>query len=197
MRLHKILAVGVVLFCLPCAGMPQTSRAPLTSDQLQVYGDFIGSSANFKYLSNKTFPLDLSSLAKDAPCLQGFQLEVSDESTKAAHSIGSQVLRGRSIQLVGEQEESKILRQRDADVAAHGVDSTMDASGMVKDPGVLALSEIAFDKNHHFAVLKYVFLCGSHCNSGAVVVLEKVGSRWTGTTRRPCSFAVNRDNPRP
>lgn len=202
-RFCKFLLLGIGVVSLASyrswAGTSQPDKAPLTSEQLQVYGDFIESFSkmNFKSVSNRTFPLDLSSVGKDAACLQGLQLESTDESRKAVHSLSPEVLRGHPIHLIGEQEESAILKQRDADVAAHGADSTTDASGMTKDPGVLALSEIAFDKSHHFAVLKYVFLCGSHCNSGAILVLEKVGARWTGTTRRPCSFAVNRDNPRP
>jgi hypothetical protein len=199
--LQKFLLLGIALVSPTSdrswADTPHPDDAPLTSEESQVYGDFIESSASFKFLSDRTFPLDLSSLAKDAPCLRGLQLEPSNESGKAVHSISPQALRGRSIHLVGYHEESEVLKQRDAEVAAHGTVSMMDPSGMIKDPGVLALSEIAFDKSHRFAVLKYVFLCGAHCNSGAIVVLEKVGSRWTGTTRRPCSFAVNRDNPRP
>lgn len=200
-RFRTFLLVGSGVVSLasyrPLTGASR--EVPLTSEQLQVYGDFVESfsKTNFKFLSNKTFPLDLSSVGENAACLQGLQLEGADESRSTVHSLSPEVLRGHSIHLVGEQEESAILKQRDADAAAHGGNSTKDASGMAKDPGVLALSEIAFDKSHHFAVLKYVFLCGSHCNSGAVLVLEKVGSRWTGTTRRPCSFAVNRDNPRP
>ena len=81
-------------------------------------------------------------------------------------------------------------------MAEHGSDSVVDASGMPKDPGVLALSEIVFDESHRFAVLKSVFLCGTHCSAATILVMEKVGSGWTGTTRRPCSFAVNRENPR-
>jgi hypothetical protein len=201
--LSRCLILAVGLASLPSYGSwahaPERNEPALDSERLQVYGDFIDSFSkmNFKFLSNRTFPLDLSSVGKDAACLQGLQLEGAEESSKAVHSIGPEVLRGRSIHLIGEKEESAILKQRDADVAAHGADSTRDGSGMTKDPGVLALSEIAFDKSHHFAVLKYVFLCGSHCNSAAILVLEKVGSRWTSTTRRPCSFAVNRDNPRP
>lgn len=200
---YKFLLLGIGLVSLVSyrawAGTSQPDKPPLTSEQLQVYGDFIESFSkmNFKFLSNRTFPLDLSSVGKHAACLQGLQFEGTEESSKAVHSLGPEVLRGHSIHLIGEQEESAILKQRDAAVAAHGADSTKDASGMTKDHGVLALSEIAFDKSHHFAVLKYVFLCGSHCNSGAILVLEEVGSRWTSTTRRPCSFAVNRDNPRP
>jgi hypothetical protein len=165
---------------------------------LQVYGDFIDSFSkmNFKSLSSRTFPLELSALGKDATCLKGLQFESAEESSKTLHSLGPELFRGHPIRVVDAQEESAILRQRDIDVAAHGKNSGTGVSEVTTDPGVLALSEIVFDKTHRFAVLKYVFLCGSRCNSGAVLVLEKVGSQWTGKTRRPCSFALNRDNPR-
>jgi isochorismate hydrolase len=70
------------------------------------------------------------------------------------------------------------LRQRDIDVVTHVTDSIADTSEM-----------------RHFAALKYVFLCGSRCNSAAIRVLEKVDTQWTTQNRRPCSFAMNRDNP--
>lgn len=169
------------------------AKAPLTAEQSQVYADFIQSlgNANFKFVSQRTFPLDLSSVPKDAACLHDLQLEKADN---AVHSLTQEVLRGRPIHFLSEQEETVTVKQRDTQNP--GADSSKDRSGMTKDPGVLALSEITFDKNHRFAVLKYVFLCGSHCNSGAIIVLEKVGSQWTGTTRRPCTFIMNSDNPR-
>ncbi len=131
----------------------------------------------------------MSSVGKDSPCLQGIQLDGAAESSKSVHLLNQELLRGQPIHLVSEQEESSLLKQRDAKP------ETADTNG-AKDQGILALSEIAFDKSHRFAVLKYVFLCGSHCNSGAILVLEKVGSQWTGTTRRPCSFVLNNENPR-
>jgi hypothetical protein len=135
-------------------GASYTDKAPLNSEQLQVYGDLIESLAktNLKFISNRTFPLELSSVGKDAVCMQGLQIEGPGKSRRLIQSLSPDLLRGRSIHLVSEQEESAILKQRDADPAAPG-------SGMTKDPGVLALSEVAFDKSHRFAVLKYVFLC--------------------------------------
>ena len=108
------------------------------------------------------------------------------------------MLRGKPIRIINEQEESAVLKRRDADVAAQRTGSTKDASSLRKDLGILALSEIVFDNTHHFAILKYVFLCGSHCNSGAIfVLLGKVGDRWTAS-RRPCegSVVLNGDSPR-
>jgi hypothetical protein len=200
--LRKFLLICLVLASLASyhcwADRRQTSNASLTSDQLQVYGDFIKSLSkmNFKYLSNETFPLQLSSLGKETPCLQGVSLDSAAESNMTVHRLNQEVLQGHSINLVGKQEESSILKHRDADSAKAPSNSDKDGSGTTTDPGILALSEIVFDRSHHFAVVKYVFLCGSRCNSGAILVLEKVGSQWTGTTRRPCSFVLNNDNPR-
>jgi hypothetical protein len=198
-RHHKFLIIIVgfagLAFCQSFAGTFQSNRALHSAEQLQVYRDFIDSfsKTNFKSLSDRTFPLDLSSLGKDAACLQGLQLEDTKGSANTTHQLEPEVLREHSIQLVDPRAELAILEHLDADAARRG--SEADAPGMTKDPGVLALSEIVFDKSHHFAVLKYVFLCGSHCNSGAILVLEKIGSQWSAKSRRACTFAINRDNP--
>jgi hypothetical protein len=190
---YRLLALAAILFC-GRSSPAEPSKAPLTAEQSQVYADFIQSlgNANFKFVSQNTFPLDLSSVPKDAACLHDLQLDST--AYKSIHSLGQEVLRGRAIRFLSEQEETATLKRRDTQNPS--ADSSKDGSGMTKDPGVLALSEIAFDKNHRFAVLKYVFLCGSHCNSGAIIILERVGSQWTGTTKRPCTFIMNSDNPR-
>jgi hypothetical protein len=199
-RIYGFFLLGIGIITLGSyqsfAGASPRQETPLTSEESQVYSDFIESfsKTNFKFLSRATFPLDLSGVAKDAACLQGLQLEGAYKGTM--HSLVPEVLRGHSIHLVDEKEEVAILKQRDGDSEAREANSKTN-SGTTKDPGVLALSEVIFDKSHHFAVLKYAFLCGSHCNSAAILVLENVGAGWVATTRRPCSFAVNRDNPRP
>ncbi len=195
-----LFGIGLVSLaaCRSSAAPPRQSEGALTSERLQVYADFIESfsKTNFKSLSNRTFPLDLSGVDKYAACLQGLKLEGSEDARKTVHLLGPEVLRGKTIRRVEAQEEGPILKQRDSDTTMRRTGPGKDASATT-DPGILTLSEIVFDKSHHFAVLKYVFLCGSRCNSGAILALEKVGSQWTGTTRRPCSFVLNQDNPRP
>jgi hypothetical protein len=192
-RRPRMITAVLISFasCASWAGRSQSINPSLTSEQQEVYGDFIKSfrKMGFKYLSNRTFPLQLSGVSRDSPCLEGIQLEASAESSKSVHLLNQELLQGQPIHLVSEQEESSLVTQRDSK------SGTADTNG-VQDPGILALSEIAFDKSRRFAVLKYVFICGSHCNSGAILTLEKVGSKWTGTTRRPCSFLLNNDNPR-
>lgn len=192
-----ILCVTWVFGLIPrpsLATQQELSNSSLTAEELQVYGDFVESTSkgHFSFLSDRTFPLDLSKLPKKSVCLRGVEIEGAEATGKANHALGPEVLRSTTIRLVNAQRESAILRQRDAD----GANLQKDATGMMADLGVLALSEIAFDKTHHFAVIRYVFICGSHCNSGAILVLEKVGSRWTGTTRRPCKFVPTQDDPR-
>lgn len=197
-RRFTLILCGTGLFGLitcPSWAAPQgLSKTSSTAEELQVYGDFVESmtKAHFSFLSDRTFPLDLSDLPKDSACLRGVRLEGAEAAGRGNHVLGPQVLRSTTIRLVNAEQESAILRQRDAD----GVNSQRDASGMMADLGVLALSEIVFDETHHFAVMRYAFICGSHCNSGAILVLEKVGSRWTATTRRPCKFIPTQDNPR-
>jgi hypothetical protein len=173
-------------------------KQPLISEQLQVYGDFVESmsKANFALLSKETFSLDLTKLDKDAACLRGLDLEKPEAAREGRHSLEPQVLRVKSIRFVDAQEEAAILKQRDAQMAAQAKTPTGDSTDLKSDLGILALSEVVFDRTHHFAILKYIFLCGSHCNSGAILVLEKVDSKWVGTTRRPCSFVPTQDNPR-
>jgi hypothetical protein len=196
-KIFKLLLIGGVFASLQCyqswAATSQRNSALLSQEQVQVYRDFMSSLSKmeFKAVSNQTFLVDFASLGKDAACLRGLDL---DSNSQVVHLLPREVIQGHSIQLVGAREESAILKQRDADIG-RGVQSS-STSGASNDPEILALSEIMFDKSHHFAVVKYVFVCGSRCNSGAILVLEKVGARWVSTTRRPCSFAVNSDDPR-
>lgn len=180
---------------------PQTAagEAALTAEEVGVYADFIDSFAKtkFKSLSLNTFPLNLSGIAKDAACLQGLGLESPVASGNTGHLLGTGVLRGKSIRLVNADEEFAALKERDADAASHSDETRRDTARLTSDPGILALSEIVFDKTHQFAVLKYVFLCGSRCNSGAILVLEKTGGTWV-PKRSPCngSIVLNAENPR-
>lgn len=171
----------------------------LGSEQVQVYADFIDyfGRTGFKLLSNKTFPLNLSIVAKDAVCLQGIHLEAKGKSGEIVHSLGPEVLRDHPIRIIGEQDELAALKQRDKSGATGRTDSGGDSSDIPSDPGILALSEIIFDTTHQFAVLKYTFLCGVHCNSGGILVLQKVGDRWSAK-RRPCngSVFINSADPR-
>jgi hypothetical protein len=59
------------------------------------------------------------------------------------------------------------------------------------DLNFLVLSEIVFDVKHQFALLKYLVVCGHHCDSGATLIMEKIDGHWAASSRRPCAMFVN------
>lgn len=201
MRKLLLSAVWVIAISVfpSLAAAHSNGSSSLTPEQVQVYADFIDSfsQTGFRVLLNRTFPLSLSVVAKDAACLQGVHLETAGKSGEGGHLLGPEVLRNHSIRIIGEQDESAILKQQEKGAAAVSTNSGGNGSGTPKNPGILALSGILFDTSHHFAVIKYAFLCGIHCNSGGILVLEKVENRWS-VKRRPCdgSVFINATNPR-
>jgi len=197
--MSKQLLSAVLIFSISAfpslAAAQSNGSSSLTPEQVQVYADFIDafSKTAFRVLLSRTFPLRLSGVAKDAACLQGIHLEPEGRSSDRGHLLSREILRNHSIRMIDEQEESAALKQR-----RKGADTvSANGSGTPKDPGILTLSEILFDTSHHFAVIKYALLCGPRCNSGAILVLEKVENRWS-LGRRPCESSVfmNATNPR-
>lgn|SRR5882724_11945605 len=85
-RLYPILTIVVVLVSVVtyscCAAHSQSAAASLSSEQRAVYADFMKSinKTGFKYLSNKTFQLQLAAVGKDSVCLQGIQLDSPNRS---------------------------------------------------------------------------------------------------------------------
>jgi hypothetical protein len=200
MRKLLLSAVWVIAIsvCPSLAAAHSNGSSSLTPEQVQVYADFIDSftQTGFRVLLNRTFPLSLTVVAKDAECLQGIHLETVGKSGEGGHLLGPEVLRNHSIRIIGEQDESPVLKRQEKGAATVSTNSGGNGSGTLTDPGILALSGILFDTSHHFAVIKYVFLCGTHCNSGGILVLEKFENRWS-VKGRPCdgSVFINATNP--
>ena len=81
-----------------------------------------------------------------------------------------------------EQEEK-------SDIAQTG-SSEHDGTKPVQASSFLVLSEVAFDKTHQYAVLNYVFVCGTQCKTSQTFVMERVGAQWK-VKGRPCTMTVN------
>jgi hypothetical protein len=194
-----LIATGLASVALGAVSHDQPSTTPLTAEKLQVYADFIdtmSANKNFNLISNATHPFDASILEKNAPCLRDLVLQNSQDAKNTQHSLDPGILRGKPIRLVASDEEFAILKQHDSSAAAHP-DPTKQFSMENTYLGVAEFSEIVFDETRRFAVLKYVLRCGLQCNSGEILVLEKVDSHWIGNTRRPCKFLPKSENPWP
>ena len=173
----------LVLAVLASACGAQTNRtyssSPLTEEQLGVYRGFLDkfSALHIRNLSKVTLPLDFNGFPEARPCLTGIELENPSDALKTAHAFGPEITSGRELNLVNPVEQTKLLKLR---AAQGGNDLTF-----------LVFSEIAFDTKHKFAIVKYLLVCGEHCDSGATLVMEKIDGRWTTSSRRPCAMFVN------
>jgi hypothetical protein len=191
--MKKIRTSVLVLLVLPLACGAQSKHSfsgpPLAEEQLDVYRSFLDkfSALHVKNLSKITLPLDFNGFPEGRPCLAGIALENSSDAPKLAHVFGPEITDGRQLKLVEPLEQTKLLKQRDAASANQSKQAAQNGNGL----NFLIFSEIAFDTKHTFAVLKYLLVCGEHCDSGATLVMEKVDGHWTTNSRRPCAQFVN------
>lgn len=168
------------------------SDSPLTEDQFAVYSGFFNnfSSLHVKNLANRTSRLDLSDVKESSPCLQGLELENLPDSRRTTHPFSMEITKGRDLRLVDAFQQAKIMEQEEKSDTAQTGSSKHDDTRPVQASGFLVLSEIAFDKTHQYAVLKYVLVCGTHCKTSQTFVMERVGAQWK-VKGRPCTMTAN------
>jgi hypothetical protein len=85
--------------------------------------------------------------------------------------------------LVDAEQQNAQIRKNDPSRTMAGGKPVKDAVSAAFASGLLELSEIAFDKEHHYAVMSFRFVCGGLCGHGATLVLEKVEDKWKPTKR--------------
>lgn len=192
-RVAALLSLAGSLAC-GCHSQEKTIRSemPLTEEQMGVYSSFLDtfSALHFNNLANRTLRLDLSEVKQGSACLQGIELENLPELRRTTHPFGPKITEGRNLKLVDPLQQAELIEREEKSAKDKQVESE-EASAAGRESDFLALSEIAFDKKHQFALLKYVVFCGSHCKHGAILVLEKDGTTWTAKSRRPCTMFVN------
>jgi hypothetical protein len=183
-----ILAIG----CNP-KETPTLSPSALTAEELQVYRGLLNllnsvPMTQVKYLANQTTPFAISDVPKGSVCLEGIEFEIP-QGSQTVHSFGAEITKGMALKLVEPAEQAKILQQKDS--ASPEQKRVEDSAKGSPDSGLLVVSEIAFDKKHQFAALKYVFFCGSHCKYEMTRVFEKAGGEWTTPVSRVCTVNLN------
>jgi hypothetical protein len=141
----------------------------------QGFLDKLGAPLHIKNLASLTVPFDFKGFPEGRPCLKGIELGNLPEALQSTHEFGPEILKGRELNLVDRHKQLRLFRNRDAGSAKQ---ATQNATGAKDDVNFVIFSEIAFDSKHQFAVLKYILVCGEHCDSGATLVMEIVGGRW-------------------
>ncbi len=185
-----------LMFILACRPQTPPAKGPssLTEEQLNVYRGFLdqfGPPLHIKNLANVTVPFDFKGFPEGRPCLKGIELESRSEYLRTTHQFGSEIAKGRELNLVDRHEQLRLFRKRDEASGNRPKQAAQDDAEAKNALKFLILSEIAFDTGHQVAVLKYILVCGEHCDSGAAIVMEKVDGRWTAKPRLICAGFFN------
>jgi hypothetical protein len=175
-----------------CKQKPVLSRFPFSEEQLSVYRGVLDmlSLLHFRNVSTVSAPLDFQGFPESRPCLDGIELENVSDAQRTIHTFGPEVTRGLQLKLVDRHEQVKLLKQRDASPSVRKEKLTTGSQQTGSELNFLVLSEIAFDKKHQFAVVKYLWMCGEHCAGGTTRVMEKVDGKWIASSRPACALLI-------
>lgn len=187
------LIVAVVLAQpLTCAARkkPVKSPTPLSADELAIYTAVLreyshGQDTSLN-VSRNTYPLDPASPMnglQQSGCLDGIQLENLQAASSSFHRLPPEVLPDKSMKLVDPGKQTKIVHTKDPSRTIREGKQVNDAVQDAFFAALFSMSEIAFDKEHRFAVVAYTFWCGSLCGNGSTLVFEKVNGRWRNAKR--------------
>lgn len=166
--------------------------ASLTEEEIDVYRGFLdtlGPTLHIKNLANSTIPLDFRGFPEGRPCLKGIELEDTSEPLRVVHAFGPEMVQGRDLYLKDRHKQLDALKALEAgNQTRPQAHKPTNAKGELN---FLIFSEIAFDTKHQFAVLKYILVCGSHCDSGGTLVMGKVDGRWAPRRGLACAMFFN------
>lgn len=116
-------------------------------------------------------------------CLQGIRLDDSSSPFHSFRDLPPDVLLAKGMRLVDPKKQTATVRSHDPDNTMATGKTTKDAVSEAFAAGLFSMSEIAFDVEHHYAIVQYDFWCGSLCGSGGTLVFEKIGGEWKRTDR--------------
>ncbi|MBS1851301.1 MAG: hypothetical protein JST79_10345 [Acidobacteria bacterium] len=165
----------------------KANKIPLTEEQLEVYYSFIktydnGTKSDHLNIANQTSGWAHSDKSMLEKCLGGIELE-NFEQAQLVHVLSGNVKFPANVTLVDEKKQRGLIRNNDPHRTMRQGKSVEDAVALAFTSGLLTLSEVIFDKTHHFAVMRFTFVCGELCGHGEVLVFQKTSKGWVRTTR--------------
>jgi hypothetical protein len=184
-----LVTVGVTPLALTWA-KPARRAVLMTKDERDLYAALLdlyvpdfrkltGTNPPFINLANTTTPLDVSREVKEnKECLRRIILDDPKRTIRQVHALDADLVSGRDLRLVDSTQQSAILG-----AISHGRSATTSGQ-LTLEANLLQLSEIALDKTHGFAAIRYTFSCGNVCGRGGIVIFEKSGDEWRESDRQ-------------
>lgn len=182
------LIIAMVLLCTSTnatGDKPVKATSPLSADELSVYSALLRHYSSDKDIalnvSQTTYPLDPSSPMsglQGAECLEGIHLENVAVVSRSFHELPPDALPGKKMKLVDPRKQTKIVRSNDPSNTIRKGKPIQNAVESAFSNALFSVSEVAFDKDHRFAVVSYRFWCGSLCGNGSTLVFQKVKGEW-------------------
>jgi len=169
---------------------PVKVTTPLSADEVAIYRavlqKYSSKEAASLQVSVATYPLNPDSPTSGlaAPdCLKGIELENLSAVSHSFHELTPDVLTGKMMTLVDPKRQAKVVHSNDPNNTIRKGKSVKKAVEDAFATALFSMSEIAFDKEHHFGVVSYHFWCGSLCGNGSTIVFEKINGAWRDANR--------------
>jgi predicted outer membrane lipoprotein len=137
-------------------------------------------------VSVRTYPLDATdnrSGLSNCECLHGIYVEGTSTAFRSFHELTPDILPGKKMRLVDPKKQAAIVRANDPDEAISRGEDVEDAGRDAEASALFSMSEIAFDRDHRYAIVSYSYWCGGLCGQGATLVFEKIRNEWKSTKR--------------
>jgi hypothetical protein len=173
------------------APSPQSieNKSPLNADETEIYTtvvqEWVADPAASLNVANRTLPLDAtadSAALINCACESEIAPETLLKASLSFHRLTPGVL-PKQVRLVDPEKQGARVHASDPHTGVGQGKSVEEAVTNAFANGLFSVSEIAFDKEHRHALLRFSFVCGSLCGSGNTVLFERVRGRWKRTDR--------------
>jgi len=168
---------------------PIESKVPLNADEIAIYTavvqKWVSDDPTSLNVSNRTLPLEVTadSMALiSCSCDSGIPPETLLKASLSFHRLTPAIL-PKEVRLVDPEKQGARVRANDPQNTMGQGKSVGGAVANAFANGLFSMSEIAFDSEHKHALVRFSFVCGSLCGSGATALFEKVGGQWKRNDR--------------
>ena len=170
---------------------PVLSKDSLSAEQIAVYraalADYMQEEDKALNLADRTEPFGFNDFQDDKSCLKSANIQIDINKANFIQRLDPAVALSPKMILVDPDQQNETVKKNDA---GNLIQRSIEDQHPVTDrelgesvkqafaTGLFTFSEIAFNKLHSRAALKYSFVCGGLCGHGNTLLLKKVDGKW-------------------